>query len=184
MLILRYGRIFKSDRADRAEIIPHFSFRAHRARLLPNSFFIPHFSHLKLGVRSVRSVTSFSYRPIIHTRTREGIGRFSLIYTNPDEMGEKENHGVDSSDHFVNFWTTPNETPVSLMFSITPAFSGFWWIYLSKVIKYPMSSTGSLRKRSWNRCPSHSSSVSVWPYCFKIDFLAKAKLLTYSQTTK
>ena len=23
------------------------------------------------------------------------------------------NHGVGSSDHFANFWTTPNETPVS-----------------------------------------------------------------------
>ena len=66
MLILGDGRIIKSDRAE--IIISHSSFRAPRARLLPNPFFIPHFSHFShqdLGVRSVRSVTSFSYKPII-----------------------------------------------------------------------------------------------------------------------
>ena len=26
---------------------------------------------------------------------------------------QNEDHGVGSSDHFANFWTTPNETPVS-----------------------------------------------------------------------
>ena len=66
-------------------LIPHSSFRAPRARLLPYPFFIPHFPHsshqdlsvrmratlIPLGVRSAGSVTSFSYKPIIRARTRE-----------------------------------------------------------------------------------------------------------------
>ena len=52
----------------------HSSFLISRlARLLPNPFFIPHFphsSHQNLGVGSVRSVTSFFYKPIICACTR------------------------------------------------------------------------------------------------------------------